>query len=68
MCKVDKRYTPFTDSLFSRASLSVSRDQLTKDENEQLNANLRAFLRILVNHFLLPATFQVLEYCIRRYQ
>lgn len=68
MCKADRRYAPVTESLFSRASLSVVRDQLTKDENEQLNTHLRAFLRVLVNHFLLPAAFQVLEYCIRKYQ
>eukprot|EP00878_Enallax_costatus_P034255 GHUV01037970.1.p1 GENE.GHUV01037970.1~~GHUV01037970.1.p1 ORF type:complete len:188 (+),score=50.03 GHUV01037970.1:644-1207(+) len=68
LCKVDRRFAPFTDSLFSRASLSVTREQLTKEENEQLNTNISAFLRVLVNHFLLPAAFQVLEYCIRRYQ
>lgn len=68
LCKVDRRFTPFTDSLFSRASLSITRDQLTKEENEQLDTNLSAFLRVLVNHFLMPAATQVLEYCIRRYQ
>ena len=68
LCKADRRYTPFAESLFSRASLSITRDQLTKDENEQLDTNLKAFLRVLVNHFLQPAAFQVLEYCVRRYQ
>jgi len=58
LCRADKRFTPFQDKLFSRASLSVSRDQLTRDENNQLDANLRAFLHVLTNHFLAPAAFQ----------
>ncbi|KAF6260625.1 hypothetical protein COO60DRAFT_874799 [Scenedesmus sp. NREL 46B-D3] len=68
LCKVQKNFAPFPESLFSRASLSIARDQLTKEENAQLNTNLRAFLQVLTNHFLAPAAFQALEYCIRRYQ
>eukprot|EP00775_Hariotina_reticulata_P011838 gene11838-11982_t len=68
LCKADKRFTPFQDSLFSRASLSLSRDQLTKEENSQLDTSLGAFLHVLTNHFLVPAAFQALEYCIRRYK
>jgi hypothetical protein len=48
--------------------LTIARDQLTKAENSQLNTNLRAFLHVLTNHFLAPAAFQALEYCIRRYE
>ena len=68
MTKADKRFTPFVDSLFSRSSATTSREQLTAEENDALNTTLAAFLRILTNHFLVPAAFQVLEYCIRRYK
>lgn len=68
LVKSDKRFTPFTESLFSRSSLNASREQLTAEENDALNANLAAFLRVLTNHFLAAAAFQVLEYCIRRYK
>jgi U3 small nucleolar RNA-associated protein 10 len=68
LCKSDNRFAPFPESLFSRASLTIARDQLTKEENAQLNTNLGAFLHVLTNHFLAPAAFQALEYCIRRYQ
>ncbi|KAF8067371.1 hypothetical protein HT031_002419 [Scenedesmus sp. PABB004] len=67
LCRADKRFAPFPDSLFSRASLGVAREQLTREENEALDANLRAFLRVLTNHLLAPAAFQALEYCVRRY-
>jgi U3 small nucleolar RNA-associated protein 10 len=66
--RLDSRFKPFAQSLFSRSSLTVTRDQLTKEENEQLDRSLRAFLQLLSNHFLTPAAFQVLEYCIRRYK
>lgn len=37
-------------------------------ENEALDANLNPFLHLLADHFLAPAAFQVLEFCIRRYK
>jgi U3 small nucleolar RNA-associated protein 10 len=66
LVRLDSRFKPFAQSLFSRSSLTVTRDQLTKEENEQLDRSLRAFLQLLSNHLLTPAAFQVLEYCIRR--
>jgi hypothetical protein len=48
--------------------VNTSREQLTAEENDALNTNLAAFLRVLTNHFLAAAAFQVLEYCIRRYK
>jgi hypothetical protein len=68
LVRLDKRFSPFADALFSRAALSVARDQLTAAENEALAANLDAFLHLLADHFLAPAAFQVLEFCIRRYR
>lgn len=68
LVRLDKRFAPFADSLFSRAALGVSRDQLTAEENAKLDESLDAFLRLLADHFLAPAAFQVLEFCIRRYK
>lgn len=68
LTKADKRLLPFKDSLLSRASLSVAREQLTTEENAQLDATLAALLHVLSNHFLAPAAFQVLEYAVRRYK
>lgn len=68
LVKADKRFSPFTESLFSRSSVNGSREQLTAEENAALNATLAAFLRVLTTHYLSPAAFQVLEYCIRRYK
>jgi U3 small nucleolar RNA-associated protein 10 len=64
----DKRFKPFADSLFNRSSVHASREQLTAQENDALNANIAAFLRVLTNFFLAAPAFQVLEYCIRRYK
>lgn len=68
LVRSDKRFSPFTESLFSRSSVNTSREQSSAEENEALNTNLAAFLRVLTNHFLATAAFQVLEYCIRRYK
>lgn len=68
LVKADKRFAPFTESLFSRSGVNTTREQLTAAETDALNANLAAFLRVLTNHFLSAAAFQVLEYCIRRYK
>lgn len=68
LVRSDKRFSPFTESLFSRSSVNTSREQLSAEENEALNTHLAAFLRVLTNHFLATAAFQVLEYCIRRYK
>lgn len=68
LVRSDKRFSPFTESLFSRSSVNTSREQLTAEDNIALNTNLAAFLRVLTNHFLAAAAFQVLEYCVRRYK
>ncbi|GBF96147.1 hypothetical protein Rsub_08895 [Raphidocelis subcapitata] len=68
LARLDKRFQPFGETLFSRAALSVARDQLTAAENEALDGSLNALLHLLADHFLSPATFQVLEFCVRRYR
>jgi hypothetical protein len=68
LVKSDKRFSPFAESLFSRLAVNTSREQLTAEENDVLNTKLAAFLRVLTNHFLAAAAFQVLELCIRCYK
>jgi hypothetical protein len=68
LVSLDRRFAPFADVLFSRAALSVARDQLNGEESAALDDNLNAFLHLLADHFLAPACFQVLEFCVRRYK
>ena len=44
------------------------RDQLTKEQNAQLDESLTAFLRLLTGFYLTSAAFQVLEFLVRRYK
>ena len=68
MCRLDARFKPFAGSLFSRAAITLVRDQLTKEENAKLDASLTAFLRLLSGFYLTSAAFQVLEFLVRRYK
>lgn len=65
---IDSRFQPYSSTLFARSSLSVNREQITKQEDAKLNQQIAALLRLLSNHFLSPACFKVLEYLIRRYR
>jgi hypothetical protein len=68
LSRADKRFAPLADALFSRSALLLSRDQLTSEQEAELDQRLGVLLRLLTGHFLAPAAFQVLEFCVRRYK
>lgn len=68
LCKVDSKFSHFGNSLFSQQGLGISRDQITKEDNEKLNQSISSFMHLLCNHFLTPAAFKALEYLVRKFK
>ncbi len=67
LCRLDARFEPFRSTLFSRAGLSVVREQQSAENNAKLDASMTSFLELLSSYFLLAPAFKALEYLIRRY-
>lgn len=68
LVRLDKRFAPYGDTLICRTALGVARDQLPPADEAELAARLDGFVHLLCDHFLAPAAFQVLEFCVRRYR
>ncbi|GIL74166.1 hypothetical protein Vretimale_4805 [Volvox reticuliferus] len=68
LTQLEPRFRPYRESLFSRASLDVNPDMQTVEFLSKLGESIHGFCCVLSNHFLLPGSFKVLEYLIRRYR
>ncbi|GLI61497.1 hypothetical protein VaNZ11_003825, partial [Volvox africanus] len=68
LTQLEPRFRPFRESLFSRASLDLNPDMQTVEFLSKLGESIHGFCCVLSNHFLLPGSFKVLEYLIRRYR
>ena len=68
LLRVDARFQPFRQSLFSEATLEFDRSSQPPAAVAKLDASIVAFLRPLQDHFLLPGAFQALEYLVRRFR
>ncbi|GIL54419.1 hypothetical protein Vafri_9956 [Volvox africanus] len=68
LTQLEPRFRPFRESLFSRASLDLNPDMQTVEFLSKLGESIYGFCCVLSNHFLLPGSFKVLEYLIRRYR
>ncbi|XVE56436.1 hypothetical protein DITRI_Ditri04bG0009000 [Diplodiscus trichospermus] len=64
----DERFRNYKNDLFSCKSKELDRELMGVDENNQINASLSSYLRLLSGHLQLPASLKTLEYLIRRYK
>ncbi|CAI7793272.1 unnamed protein product [Closterium sp. NIES-54] len=65
---MDARFKPFLTTLFSPASLQTDRDDEPPDVVAALDRSIDAFLMLLSDALLLPASHKPLEYLIRKYR
>ncbi|CAI5494230.1 unnamed protein product [Closterium sp. Naga37s-1] len=65
---MDARFKPFLSTLFSPASLQTDRDDEPPDVVAALDRSIDAFLMLLSDALLLPASHKPLEYLIRKYR
>ncbi|GMI76636.1 hypothetical protein like AT3G06530 [Hibiscus trionum] len=65
---VDERFRKYKNDLFSLKSKELDRELMGVDDNNQINASISLYLRLLSGHIQLPASLKTLEYLIRRYK
>ncbi|XP_012466889.1 uncharacterized protein At3g06530 isoform X1 [Gossypium raimondii] len=65
---VDERFRNCKNDLFNLKSKELDRELMGVDENNQINASISSYLRLLSGHLQLPASLKTLEYLIRRYK
>ncbi|XP_022736221.1 uncharacterized protein At3g06530 isoform X4 [Durio zibethinus] len=65
---VDERFRDYKNYLFSHRSKELDRELMGVDDNNQINASVSSYLRLLSGHLQLPASLKTLEYLIRRYK
>ncbi|PSN74287.1 U3 small nucleolar RNA-associated protein 10 [Corynespora cassiicola Philippines] len=68
LCALDPRFTQFSRSLFSEQSKVEDRTQMTKKENEKLDAVLEAFITLVGPRLLLKPAEKALEWLVRRFR
>ncbi len=68
LIRLEPRFRPYRESLFSRASLDINPDLQTPDFLAKLDESIHGFCCLLCNFFLAAPAFKALEYLIRRYK
>ncbi|XWS60132.1 hypothetical protein CRYUN_Cryun07bG0008200 [Craigia yunnanensis] len=64
----DERFRNYKNDLFSHKSKELNRELMGIDDNNQINASVSSYLRLLSGHLQLPASLKTLEYLIRRFR
>ncbi|KYK60087.1 U3 small nucleolar RNA-associated protein [Drechmeria coniospora] len=68
LCQLDARFTPFQSTIFSDESQDQDRTQLTAAENEELDRQVEAFLRLAGCRLRLMPAIKAIEWLIRRFR
>lgn len=68
LCRLDSRFALFQSTLFSTESQNQDRTQLTIAENEQLDKQVEAFLRLAGSRLRLMPAVKSIEWLIRRFR
>ncbi|KAI7750196.1 hypothetical protein M8C21_026293 [Ambrosia artemisiifolia] len=64
----DERFGNYKNDLFAHKSKELDRELMGIEENNQINATVSSYLRLLSGYFQLPSALRTLEYLIRRYK
>ena len=68
LCQLDGRFARFSATIFSEESQNQDRMQLTAAENEELNKQIDAFLRLAGSRLRLMPAIKAIEWLIRRFR
>lgn len=68
LCRLEPRFTSFSKSIFSEASKTQERSQMTAAQNEELDKVLEQFLLLVGSKVLLHPAIKALEWLIRRFR
>ncbi|KAI3712588.1 hypothetical protein L1987_71147 [Smallanthus sonchifolius] len=64
----DERFGNYKNGLFAHKSKELDRELMGVEENNQINASITSYLRLLSGYFESPSALRTLEYLIRRYK
>ncbi|XP_076945325.1 uncharacterized protein At3g06530-like [Bidens hawaiensis] len=64
----DERFGNYKNDVFAHKSKELDRELVGIEENNQINASISSYLRLLSGYFMLPSALRTLEYLIRRYK
>lgn len=68
LCRLDARFLPYEQTLFSEQSQDEDRTQMTAAENAELDKALEAFLRLVGGKLRLMPAVKAVEWLIRRFR
>lgn len=68
LCQLDARFARFQSTIFSEESQEQDRTQLNKAENEELDRQVDAFLRLVGGRLRLMPAIKSIEWLIRRFR
>lgn len=68
LCHLDARFVTFSQSIFSPHSRTQEREQMTKEQNAELDAVLESFLGLVGAKLLLKPAIKAVEWLIRRFR
>ncbi|KAK7534940.1 uncharacterized protein J3D65DRAFT_629488 [Phyllosticta citribraziliensis] len=68
LCLLDPRFAAFAQNLFSEQSKTEDRTQMTKAENEELDAAIEGFLGLVGARLLLRPAVKAVEWLVRRFR
>lgn len=68
LCLLDRRFCIFERGLFSESSKAVDRLLMTRDEADELNASIEAFLELVGGRLLLRPALKAVEWLVRRFR
>lgn len=68
LCQLDSRFSQFEATIFSEESQAQDRTQLTAAENEELDKQVDAFLRLIGSRLRLMPAIKAIEWLVRRFR
>ncbi len=68
LCQLDARFSQFEATIFSEESQVQDRMQLSAAENQELDKQVDAFLRLVGNRLRLMPAIKAIEWLVRRFR
>ncbi|OTA89635.1 hypothetical protein M434DRAFT_398451 [Hypoxylon sp. CO27-5] len=68
LCRLDSRFIPFGNTIFSEQSQDEDRSQMTATENAELDKKIESFLHLAGARLRLMPTIKAIEWLIRRFR
>jgi U3 small nucleolar RNA-associated protein 10 len=68
LCALDPRFAAYSTSIFSEQSKTEEREQMTAEQNKELDAVLDSFLGLVGARLLLKPAQKAVEWLVRRFR